>query len=95
MAKNWSDLKLELSSPSHTVDEAVKRLLLVLSDADKLAIAAMAEDDLYDLHFTLGLTIRNAWLHKPESQLLASCGTSHPDDASSTIIGALWRALQS
>ena len=94
MAKNWSDLKLALSSPPLTVDEAVERLLFALKDEDKLAIAAMEEEYLYDLHFTLGLAIRNAWLHKPESQLLASCGTSHPDDASSIIIGALWRTLQ-
>lgn len=60
MAKNWADLKLEISSPPLTIPEAIERLLLVLSDEDKLAIAAMAEEDLFDLHVTLGLAIRNA-----------------------------------
>lgn len=95
MAKNWSDLKLEITHPPATVQEAVERLLLVLSDEDKLAIAIMAEEDLFDLHFSLGLAIRNAWLNQVGGGLLAACGTSHPDDASSVIICGLWRTLQS
>ena len=56
---------------------------------------SMKEDDLFNLHFGLGLAIRNAFgLHEPGSKLLASCGTSHPNDASWVIISALWRALQ-
>lgn len=55
MAKNWSALKLELSNPPITVPEAIERLLLDLSNEDKLTIAAMTEEDLYDLHFiTIG-----------------------------------------
>ena len=93
LTKNWSDLKLELSSPPLTVDEAVERLLFVLSDEDKLAITAMREDELFDLHFTLGLAIRNAWLNQVDSYLRAACGTYHPDDASHVIIKALWSNL--
>lgn len=94
LTKNWPTLKLELENPPVTIPEAVERLLLVLSNEDKLAIAAMAQDDLYDLHFTLGLAIRNAWLNQVDSYLRAACGTFHPDDASHVIIGALWRELQ-
>lgn len=94
MTKNWPALKLELSNPPVTIPEAIERLLLVLSTEDKLAIGAMDEEDLYDLHFTLGLVIRNAWLNKVDSYLRAACGTYHPDDASHVIIGALWRRLQ-
>jgi hypothetical protein len=94
LAKNWSTLKIELSNPPVTIPEAIERLLLVLSPEDKLAIAAMLEEDLYDLHFTLGLAIRNAWLNQVDSFLRAACGTYHPDDASHVIIGALWRTLQ-
>lgn len=57
-------------------------------------ITAMAEEDLYDLHFTLGLAIRNAWLNQVDSYLRAACGTYHPDDASHVIISELWRTLQ-
>ncbi len=94
MTKNWPALSLELASPPVTIPEAIERLLLVLSDEDKRAIAAMAEEDLYDLHFTLGLAIRNAWLNQVDSHLRAACGTFHPDDASHVIIGKLWRALK-
>lgn len=87
-------MKLELSSPPLTVDDAVERLLLVLSDEDKSAIAAMQENDLYDLHFTFGLAIRNSWLNQVDSYLRAACGTYHPDDASHVIILELWRTLQ-
>jgi aspartyl protease family protein len=58
----------------------------ILSGEEKLMIALMPEDELIDLHFGLGLAVRNAFgLHKPESKLLSSCGTSHPDDASGVI----------
>lgn len=78
-----------------TVGEDVDRLMAILSGEEKLMIALMPEDDLIDLHFGLGLAIRNAFgLHEPGSKLLASCGTSHPNDASGVIISALWRALQ-
>lgn len=42
----------------------------------------MNEEDLYDLHFTLGLAIRNVWPNQVDSYLRAACGTYHPDDAS-------------
>ncbi|OAI10766.1 hypothetical protein A1359_16060 [Methylomonas lenta] len=94
MAKNWSDLKLELSQPPCSIDQAVERLLLVLNDKNKLVIAALPAENLCDLYHTIGMAIKNAWLHKPDNQLLASCGTSQPDDASSVIISELWQALQ-
>ena len=78
-----------------TVDEAVERLMTVLDDEEKNEIRSMTEDDLIDLHFSLGMVIRNAFgLHVPWSKLLASCGVAHPDDASDVIISKLWRALQ-
>lgn len=94
MTKNWPALKLELTAPPVTVPEAIERLLLVLSNEDKMEIAAMAEEYLYDLHLTLGLAIRNAWLNQVDSYLRAACGTFHPDDASQVIISELWRALR-
>lgn len=55
LTKNWPALKLELANPPVTIPEAIERLLLVLSNEDKLAIASMDESDLYDLHFiTIG-----------------------------------------
>ena len=78
-----------------TVDEAVERLMSVLEDEHKAVLAFVQEEDLIDLHFSLGLAIRNAFdLHVPWSNLLASCAVVHPDDASGLIIQALWRRLR-
>lgn len=61
--------------------------MTILEGEHKLAIAAMKNDELINLHFSLGIMIRNAFdLHEPGSQLLASCGTAHPDDASDGIV---------
>jgi hypothetical protein len=43
----------------HTLSEAVDRLALTLSQAEKDAIAELPESDLIDLHFGLGSRIRN------------------------------------
>jgi hypothetical protein len=91
LTKNWPDF----IRPPETVDEAVDRLMVILEDEHKAVIASLREEDLIDLHFDLGLAIRNAFgLHEPGNKLLASCGIAHPDDAAGTIIKVLWRTLQ-
>ena len=95
MTKNWTTFLQGHFRLPETVDEAVERLMTVLDDEEKNEIRSMTEDDLIDLHFSLGMVIRNAFdLHVPWSKLLASCGVAHPDDASGIIINKLWRALQ-
>ena len=83
-------------SPPNTVDEAVNRLLITLSEPDCSVIASTQEDELIEFHFCLGAAIRNAFgLYHPGSELLPDCGTGmHPDDASQIIIRALWKRLQ-
>ena len=64
-----------------TLAEAVDRLNDILGPDDKRTIAETLEDDLVDFHFGLGLAIRNAFkLHRGNLALLASRGTTHPDD---------------
>lgn len=100
MIKNWSEnFQHNLQHPE-TVDEAVDRLMMILTGEQKATIAAMLEDDLINLHFGLGMAIRNAFgLHEQESKLLASCNNNelynsiHPDDASGMIIQELWLRL--
>ena len=78
MANNWIVSVQNNAKPSETVDE----------------IVAIKEDDLIDLHFTLGLAIRNAFgLHDLGSKLLLDCSVVHPDDASGAIILNLWGKL--
>jgi hypothetical protein len=97
----WSEVKLTTNWPAflpdnfklpETVDEAVDRLMMVLDDEQKIALATLQEDELINLHFSLGIAIRNAFgLHNSDSKLLTSCDTAtHPDDVSEVIIKALW-----
>jgi hypothetical protein len=69
--------------------------MVVLEDEHKAVIASLREEDLIDLHFDLGLAIRNAFgLHEPGSKLLASCGVAYPDDAAGVIINKIWARLK-
>ena len=77
-----------------TVEEAVERLIMVLETHTKEEIKSMTEDDLVNLHFSLGMAIRNAFgLHEPGSKLMVSCGVEEPDEASGFIILELWKRL--
>jgi hypothetical protein len=83
-----------------TVDEAVNILTNELSLKDKNTIANMAEGDLIDLHFSLGLSVRNRFLYPRNEELLESCRQEamdkylHWDQASAVIIRALWKRLR-
>jgi hypothetical protein len=83
-----------------TVNEAVERLVFELSLKDKTTIANMDEDDLINLHFPFGLSIRNRFLYPENEKLLESCRFVskdkylHWDQASSVIIKELWKRLK-
>lgn len=95
MTYNWADIFLKNTLLPETVDEAVEWLITVLEDRHKMFLSILQEDDLIDLHFGLGLSIRNAFrLHDANSKLLSDCGVDNPDDASCVIIKALWNKLQ-
>ena len=95
MTKNWPTFLQDNSRLPETIDEAVERLMMILEGEHKVSLAVMREEDLFNLHFSLGLAIRNAFgLHVPWSKLLASCDVAHPDDASGVIIQTLWRRLR-
>ena len=95
MTTNWPTFLQDNFKLPETVDEVVDRLMMVLDNEQKIALAALQEDDLINLHFSLGLAIRNAFsLHHADSKLLASCNSPiHPDDVSEVIIKALWEQL--
>ncbi len=83
-----------------TVDKAVNFLISKLSLQDKLSIANMSEDDLGNLHFTLGLYTRNQLLYPRNDKLLESCRQTamdkylHWDQAPTVIIKRLWEKLK-
>jgi hypothetical protein len=94
LAKSWATFLQDNFRLPETLDEAVERLIFILEDEHKAALAIMQEKDLIDLHFSLGMAIRNAFdLHVPWSKLLASCGVAYPDDTSGVIIQGLWFRL--
>ena len=99
MTTNWTaqlrNITQRIAQPPETIDEAVVRLIAILDDEQKLILAAMPEDDLIDLHFSLGSAIRNAFgLYNEKSKLLESCGKTNPDDVSGQIVYALWKHLR-
>lgn len=83
-----------------TVEETVEWLVSELSLKDKTSIAKMAEADLINLHFTLGLSIRNCFLYPRNEKLLESCRSVskdkylHWDQALMVIIKEVWKRLQ-
>jgi len=85
----------EIIKTPETVNDAVDLLMRILTDEQKNEISALQEDDLIDLHFGLGMEIRNAFgLHDPNSKLLADCGTKHPDDGAGVIIYYFWNKVK-
>ncbi|MBA3056328.1 MAG: hypothetical protein KJ614_01955 [Gammaproteobacteria bacterium] len=78
-----------------TGDAAVRLLLGMVEESEQAKIAEMAEDDLINLHFGLGLWIRNnLGFYDGNTQLLRDSGKENPDDASFAIIYAFWQQLR-
>lgn len=78
-----------------TIAEAVGVVIASLSDEDKPAIAAMAESELFGLHFGLGARFRNnLGLWKGNRALFESTGEADADDGSMVIVEAVWRRVR-
>jgi hypothetical protein len=90
----WPELIQKSLEPPKTITETVDRLLIVLDEEHKVAIAAMPEEELINLHFSLGLAIRNAFgFWDTKSPLLKACQSMNPEDISDQIIHELWLRL--
>ncbi len=83
------------------VDEAVDRLLVELSLRDKTKLVNTDEEDLLELHFSLGMYVRNDFgLWDENTELMESCrslsgeANLHADDASFVIIRELWEKVR-
>jgi hypothetical protein len=90
----------KLSGPPKTVEETVDRLVVEMALKDKTTLANMEETDLIELHFSLGIHIRNKYLYPQNDKLLESCRHKagdkylHWDQASMVIIKELWKKLR-
>ena len=81
-----------------SVDDALDVLADIIPEGDLARIAAMDDEELSSLHFTLGAAIRNQFgLWDSDSPLLANLvariGNVHPDDASIELIRLLRHRL--
>jgi hypothetical protein len=83
-----------------TLDEAVDRLMSKMSLKDLNTVANMTEDDLINLHFTVGMWIRNNFVYPRNVKLLESCRevsgqkSLHWAQMHMVILHALWKKLQ-
>jgi hypothetical protein len=82
------------SLPS-SVAEASSRIIRDMSEEDKVMFVRMAERELIQFHFGLGMGIRNSFgLWGKNDALLSDCGEDiHPDDCSHVIIKRVWSEL--
>ena len=81
-----------------TIPECFEILDAVVDEPSKKNIRSMDEMDLVDLHFDLGMFIRNNWLYDKTSPFVKALrvkGLSwlHEDDVSSALINAYWTHL--
>ena len=84
-----------------TVEEAVDRLINELSLKDRTTLSNLSEDELINLHISLGEYIRNEFaLWSGNDDLMSSCcaiaktDKIHEDTASTIIIRELWGTLR-
>jgi hypothetical protein len=83
-----------------TVDEAVYLLMSEMELKDLTKLAKMPEDDPINLHFTVGIWIRNNFVYPRNDKLLESCREVSRDkylhwtQMHMVIIRELWKRLQ-
>lgn len=78
-----------------SLQEAVDRLIVLLTQAEKDKIAAAPDADAIIVHFSLGAYIRKVFgLWRGNKALMVSCGALNPEDASTVIIRELWARLR-
>ena len=102
MKANKPDNEKEIKGLPKNVNEAVDFLYNALSLKAKTNIANTSEEELINLHSSLGTYIRNTFaLWSGNDSLIQSCkeilgeDEIHPDEASFVIIDELWKRLRS
>lgn len=83
----------------HTLDDALSTLERVLSAEMQVKMRAGREQDMLDYHFTIGLWLRNHWLHggleeRPLRRWFRTTyGELQADDMSGIVLTSFWRRL--
>ena len=76
------------------MDSIVSDVIQHLNDAQKIEMLLSPRQELFLYHHGLGRKIRNHYQLWQDKALLAEIGESHLDDASGTIIEAVWDKLR-
>lgn len=77
------------------LEEAVERTISLLSSQERASIAKLPKKDLWVLHMSLGMLLRNVFgMHRGNNVLIAACGAMEPDGASEVILEAAWKKLR-
>ena len=85
---------VEGKSPPLNWNEAVEYLKEHLGQKELDEIRFCPRRDLFDLHFSYGLYIRNNLIFRPKNwKLVDAVGAIHVDDISGIILQALWADL--
>lgn len=95
VTKFMDDIEIQKKWPK-TVEEAIDRILLMISEEDKNKIKnCQSKKDIAVYHHGLGTWIRNNFgLWQDNVELVKNCGGhTHPDDNSLVILYALWQKL--
>lgn len=78
-----------------TIEAAVRLLLALVPEPEQSRVATLTQPELINLHFGLGMWIRNNMgLWQGNQALVQACGVQHPDDASVVLIEAFWQHLR-
>lgn len=78
-----------------TLDEAVKICLLTMTPEEKELIKFTPKENLIWFHFDWALNMRNEFgMWEGNNELLESCGTTDPDEASMAIVEAVRAELR-
>ena len=87
------DLKIIIDHP-RTIDDAVTRLMFILTERDKEKIRCISRENLLWLHLKLGTTIRKGFgLNDGNIELMLDCNTIDKNDCSMKIVEKVWETL--
>jgi hypothetical protein len=79
-----------------TLEEAVESVISILSEEDRNSLKNIRKEDLIELHFSLGLLIRNnlgLWGDNKKLLETDDFKDAHPDNISSVIMKDVWDKL--
>jgi hypothetical protein len=76
------------------LDGAVKICLLTMTLTEKIALKNTPKENLIMFHLGLAKNIRELFgMWEGNTEILESCGSSNPDEASMVIVEAVWKEL--